>query len=173
MEANTQKTELNKNLFAVQNMVYEHCDLEISDLSVESEGTEYDACSFLLKGKRVISRSAKITPKKVGQFVTFWKRNEEGITAPYEATDLFDFYIVQVTNKHRLGQFVFPKQELVNRGIVTTESKDGKRGFRVYPIWDHPQSKQAIKTQQWQLHYFYEITNKTDVQKVIELYHFK
>ncbi|WP_299901313.1 MepB family protein [uncultured Aquimarina sp.] len=158
-------------MLALQNMVYEHCDLEISDLIVESEGKEYDACNFLLNEKRVISRSAKITPKKVGQFVTFWKRNKEGITAPYEASDHFDFFIVQVTNKHRLGQFVFPKKELVNRAIVTTESKDGKRGFRVYPIWDQPQSKQAIKTQQWQLHYFYEITNKTDVQKVIELYH--
>ncbi|MGY3794878.1 MepB family protein [Aquimarina sp. 433] len=173
MGVNSRNTKLNKNLLAIQNRVYDHCDLEISDLSIESEGTEYDACTFLLNGKHVISRSAKITPKKVGQFVTFWKRNNEGITAPYEASDPFDFYIIQVTNKNRLGQFVFPKQELINKRIVATESKDGKRGFRVYPIWDHPQSKQAIKTQQWQLHYFYEITNKTDVQKVVELYHFK
>ncbi|MFK7900870.1 MAG: MepB family protein, partial [Cyclobacteriaceae bacterium] len=72
--------------------------------------------------------------------------------------------------ENRLGQFVFPKTELINRGIISTKIKDGKRGFRIYPKWDKPQSKQAEKTQKWQLIYFYEIEEEADLIKVIELY---
>jgi len=57
---------------------------------------------------------------------------------------------------------VFPKSELINKGIITTNKKDGKRGFRVYPKWNKTTNKQAEKTQKWQLNYFYEINEKTD-----------
>ena len=52
------------------------------------------------------------------------------------------------------GVFKFSKEVLIKHGIVSTEKKDGKRGFRVYPIWDKTTSKQAIKAQIWQLEYF-------------------
>jgi hypothetical protein len=65
---------------------------------------------------------------------------------------------------------VFPKSELINKGFITSEKQDGKRGFRVYPIWDKTLNKQAEKTQKWQLNYFYEINKTTDFKKVNELY---
>lgn len=34
----------------------------------ELEGTAYDTCQFELNRIKIISRSSKITPKKVGQF---------------------------------------------------------------------------------------------------------
>jgi hypothetical protein len=55
------------------------------------------------------------------------------------------------------------KQERINSSstisssrtrIISTHLKEGKRGMRVYPPWDLPSSKQAKKTQQWQLPYF-------------------
>lgn len=165
------KTEtLNKNIIDVENKIYDKCSLVISNVNNEREGTEYDACQFELNGMNVICRSSKITPKKAGQFVTFWKRNIKGITEPYSETDRIDFYVINVKSGNRFGQFVFPKSELINKGILTTVKKDGKRGFRVYPKWDVAQNTQARITQEWQLKYFYIIDSTTDFKRVNELY---
>lgn len=150
--------------------MYRKCGLKISNFITEPESKEYNACQFQIDGRFVISRTAKITPKKIGQFVTFWKRNQKGITAPFSETDTFHFYVIIVKRDNRLAQFVFPKSILIAKGIVSTEKKDGKRGFRVYPSWDKPTNKQAEKTQQWQLDYSFEINASTNLKKVTELY---
>jgi len=160
----------NKNFTEVKTRVYDKCHFEISKMKNELEGIEYDACNFELNGMKTISRSSKITPKKVGQFVTFWKRDGKGITEPYCETDQIDFYVINVKSKNNFGQFVFPKHELIYRGILSTKKNDGKRGFRVYPKWDKAQNKQAKETQKWQLNYFYKIDSTTDFKKVNELY---
>ena len=165
------KTEtLNKNVIEVKTKIYDCCSLDMSEVENELEGTEYDACKFELNGMKIICRSSKITPKKVGQFVTLWKRNIKGITEPYAETDPIDFYVINVRAENSFGQFVFPKSELINKGIIATEKTDGKRGFRVYAKWDEAQNKQAKKTQKWQLNYFYEIGSTTDFKRVNELY---
>lgn len=161
---------MNKNLIEVKTKVYDKLSLHIINLNNELEGTEYDACQFELNGMKIISRSAKTTPKKAGQFVTFWKRNQNGETAPYAINDQFDFYVINAKSGDRFGQFVFPKSELIKKGLISSEKKDGKRGFRVYPIWDKTLNKQAEKTQKWQLNYFYEINKTTDLEKVKKLY---
>ena len=142
----------------------------MSNFNNELEGIEYDACQFELSGMNIISRSAKITPKKIGQFVTFWKRDAEGVTTPYSEHDRFDFYVINVKTEDKFGQFVFPKKELIERGIVSTEKKDGKRGFRIYPEWNKVQNKQAEKSQKWQLKYFYKIDEEINLGKINELY---
>lgn len=164
---------LNKNLVTIKINIYDKLSFIISKVNNELEGTEYDACQFELNGMKIISRSSKITPKKVGQFVTFWKRNQSGETEPYSENDQFDFYVINAKSKDRFGQFVFPKSELINKGFISSEKKDGKRGFRVYPSWDKTLNKQAQKTQKWQLDYFYEINQTTDLKKVSELYNEK
>lgn len=164
---------LNKNLIEVKAKVYDKLSLNISKMENELEGIEYDACQFELNGMKIISRSAKITPKKAGQFVTFWKRNQNGKTAPYSQNDPFDFYVINVNYGDRYGQFVFPKSELINKGFITSEKMKGKRGFRVYPVWDKTQNKQAEKTQKWQMNYFYEINKTIHLKKVRELYNKK
>ena len=165
------KTEiLNRNLIEMKTEIYDKVGFQISKMNNELEGTEYDACQFELNGMKIISRSSKITPKKTGQFVTFWKRNKEGITEPFSETDQIDFYVINVKTENNFGQFVFPKSELINKGIISTKKKDGKRGFRVYPKWDNAKNKQAKKTQEWQLKYFYEIGSNTDLKIVNKLY---
>ncbi|MGO1586096.1 MepB family protein [Mesonia sp.] len=161
---------MNKNLSQIKKEVYEVCGLEITDFELEPESKEYEASRFKLNGKKVLCRSAKITPKKAGQFVTFWKRNEDGPIAPFNESDAVDYYVVNVRSEDKFGQFVFPKSVLVKRGIISTPKKEGKRAFRVYPIWDLVISKQAQRTQQWQLEYFYEINPSTNFNKVAELY---
>jgi len=65
---------------------------------------------------------------------------------------------------------VFPKSVLIEKGILSTSKKDGKRGFRVYPIWDKTISQQAVKTQNWQLNYFFEVIEDLDFNLVKKLY---
>jgi hypothetical protein len=45
-------------------------------------------------------------------------------------------------------------------------------GIRVYPIWDKPTSKQALKTQLWQLSYFVNMSklDNHSMDKLITLY---
>jgi len=161
---------MDNTLEKIKTKVYAPNGLKVSNYKKEPESNEYAACRFQLNGKNIVSRNAKTTPKKTGQFVTFWKRTKKGITAPLSDIDEFDFYVTTVRTERRLGQFVFPKSTLIDKGIVSTSKKDGKRGFRVYPPWDSATSKQATKTQQWQLDYFYEVTPKTEFKKVVELF---
>ena len=161
---------LNRELKIIKEIGYDNCSLLISDLVIESESKEYKACHFKLNELNIICRKAKITPKKIGQFVTFWKRNKENIIEPFDETDQIDFYIINVVKENRLGQFIFPKSVLIKNKIMSSAKKDGKRGFRVYPSWDIPSSKQAIKTQKWQTEYFIEFDKKIDLSIFKNLY---
>lgn len=161
---------MDKNLKQIQNEIYDKCSLKVSGFKAEPESKEYDACRFELNGLSILCRNAKITPKKVGQFVTFWKRNGDGPIEPFNENDRVDFYAVNVRTENEFGQFVFPKSVLIKKGIISTKNKEGKRGFRVYPKWDVANNKQSERTQKWQLNYFYEITDSTDLQKVHDLY---
>ncbi|MCB4807034.1 MepB family protein [Tamlana sp. 62-3] len=164
---------MDKNLKQIKTQIYDACALNISNFKIEKEGKAYQACRFELNGLKVLSRTAKITPNKVGQFVTFWKRNKSGIIEPFNVNDNIDFYIVNVSANSSFGQFVFPKSVLINKGIISTKNREGKRGFRVYPTWDIPKSKQAERTQKWQSNYFFEINNTTNFKQVTELYQAK
>ncbi|MEX1191737.1 MAG: MepB family protein [Brumimicrobium sp.] len=161
---------MDKNLNQVKTNIYDNIKIDISDFEIERESKEYYACKFKLNGRNTLSRNAKITPKKDGQFVTFWKRNKDGIIEPFNESDRIDFYVVNVRNKNEFGQFVFPKSVLIKKGVISTHKKEGKRAFRVYPCWDEVKSKQAVRTQKWQLNYFYKINNLTDLNKVKELF---
>lgn len=150
--------------------VYNKIGFSLSELEMETESKEYEACRYQLNALRVISRAAKITPTKTGQFVTFWKRKENGPIEPYDEKDVFDYLVVNVQSANQMGQFVFPKNVLREKGILTTDKKEGKRAFRVYPKWDKVNSKQAEKTQNWQVAYFYEIDVAMNLQTVLKLF---
>jgi hypothetical protein len=161
---------MNTNLTFIKEKIYDKLRFELSDYRTEQESKEYDACQFKLNGKIIISRKAKITPKKDGQFVTFWKRKGNGSIEPYSDTDQFAFFIVNAESDSELGQFVFPKSVLIKKGIISFKGGEGKRAFRVYPIWDKVNSKQAERTQKWQLNYFYKINNLTDINEISHLF---
>ncbi len=161
---------MNYPLNQINTEVYEKCDLKISNFQSELESKEYAACRFKLNGLCVISRNSKITPKKIGQFVTFWKRNGNGSIEPLDENDKIDFYVVNVETQNKFGQFVFPKSVLIQKGILSTNKQEGKRGFRVYPNWDTPKNGQAERTQKWQLNYFYEINESINLKNIKALY---
>ena len=163
---------LNPNLQIITDNFYKPLGFEITNLTLERESQDYGACTFELNGLQIVSRNAKVTPTKTGQFVTLWKRLNNGPIQPFDVSDHIDFVVVNVSTDNQLGQFVFPKKVLLEKGVFSTASKEGKRAIRVYPLWDKPTSKQAIKTQQWQLDYFLAIgkDGQTDVQRAKALY---
>ncbi|WP_244307359.1 MepB family protein [Flavobacterium fluviatile] len=145
------------DLILVKKLVFDRCDLECTQPLPEAESNEYSAYRFEINDKKVCYREAKITPAKTGQFVTLWKRNTAGTIEPFDFSDLIDFVIIAVRKGNNFGQFIFPKAVLLEKGIFSTSAKEGKRATRVYPPWDFATSKQAQKTQQWQMDYFLEI----------------
>lgn len=151
--------------------VYDLCAFTFSNFSLEEEGKAYAACNYMLNANFIVSRTAKLTPKKQGQFVTFWKRGINEIR-PFHVRDKIDFFVVNVVNGDNFGQFVFPKSVLISKRIISTDLKEGKCGFRVYTPWDVVVSSQAQKTKQWQCEYFLDISDikSIDLQYAKQLY---
>ena len=155
-----QNSEVNQTgLELFKKRIVDLFDFEIVNLKLNSESKEYSACSFTLNGKSIQFRVSKITPTKIGQFVTIWKRNKEGITEPYDSSDQLDFIIIFSKSGENAGHFLFPIAVLIEKGIISHKNKQGKRGIRVYPPWDIATNKQAQKTQSWQTNYFVSIKN--------------
>jgi len=163
----TNSKNIYPDLKLIDNLVFKPCGLDFSNFEAESESQEYAACNFKLDKQNIKFRIAKTTPVKTGQFVTIWKRNEKGITQPFDISDDIGFFIIAARQQNLFGLFVFTKPVLLSNKILSDQTKDGKRGMRVYPSWDLTTNKQAQKTQHWQTKYFLEIKQDklTDFKK--------
>ena len=157
------------DLIIAKELVYDSCNFECSEPQSELESQDYNAFEFKINNLSIKFRTAKITPTKTGQFVTLWKRNKNGIIEPFDLNDAIDFVIVNVRKEDLLGQFIFPKSILLQKGIFSTTTKEGIRATRVYPPWDETTSKQAQKTQKWQLDYFFEMNQSVDLNRIKNL----
>ena len=164
------RNAIHPDLLSAQKLAYEPNGFSCDEIVQETESQEYGACTFKMNDKIIKFRVAKITPTKIGQFVTLWKRIAMGPIMPYDVTDAVDLFIVSVRNAHNFGQFIFPKDVLWQKGFVSKDGKGGKRAMRVYPPWNAASSLQAEKTQAWQLLYFIEIRPIIDMAKVKELF---
>lgn len=163
--------------FKIFNYINEHIyapnHLVIKDVREEAQNAEYGAGIFLLNNKSVRFRVAKETPKKIGQFVSIWEKDEAHNNQAFTYEKACDLLVINTfTANNRLGQFVFPREVLLKHKILKASSVKGKMAIRVYPSWEQPTSKQAIETQKWQLDYFMETNNanKWPQQEVLKLY---
>lgn len=150
-------SDIHDDFYEIKALVFDKCNFNISAACPEKESREYGACNFQLNGKKIKFRVAKTTPTKSGQFVAIWKRNESGITQPFDIEDDFDFMVITVRRQSQLGMFVFDKSVLADQNVIRKNNKGGKRGIRVYAPWDITNSGQAQKTQSWQQDYFLQI----------------
>lgn len=150
-------TSIPEILKETNELVFEKCNLVISNINKEIESKDYFAYKFELNTLNIVFRIAKITPKKIGQFVTLWKRNIGEQIQPYNALDTIDLFVINTKSDTSFGQFVFPKSILIQQKVLTTNLIEGKRAIRVYPPWEKTINKQAQETQKWQLNYFLEI----------------
>ncbi|AZP11637.1 MepB family protein [Undibacterium parvum] len=138
----------------------------------EAESAEYAAASFTLNGKAIRFRLSKITPTKIGQFVTLWKRIGQGTIQPFDVDDRLDYALIACRHAENFGLFIFPKTCLLQQDIVAQNGQGGKRAIRVYPPWDKTFSRQAQRTQAWQLNYFLNLSGNTpiDMQRALKLF---
>ena len=161
---------IHPDFLTAQKLFYEPSGLICDKITVEKESKEYGACTFTINDKNIVFRVAKITPTKIGQFLTLWKRIDNSPIMPFDITDPIDLFVVNVRKDGLLGQFVFPKNVLVEKGFVSINGIGGKRAMRVYPPWEATESVQAKKTQAWQLMYFLEIQPTVEHDKIKKLF---
>ncbi|WP_254708152.1 MepB family protein [Streptomyces lunaelactis] len=161
------------DLLVAKALVYDPSGFTASRPAPEAESAEYGAYVFTLDGLSVRFRVARTTPTKVGQFVTVWKRSTAGPIEPFDAEDPVDLFVISTRDGQRFGQFVFPRDVLCERGIVSRNGSGGKRGFRVYPPWVTTTNRQARTTQTWQLNHFLQLPEDgpIDTARARALYH--
>ena len=159
-----------EELSRIENLILKLNRQKITNQVVDQECEEYLGLNFNIDQLSIKFRKAKITPKKTGQFVTLWKRDSEDQTTPFNVNDNFDFYIIAAKQGNNFGFFLFPKSVLSQNKILTNGKSEGKRGFRIYPDWTKPGSKQAEKTKSWQTKYFIDLTNNES--KSVEKFNF-
>jgi hypothetical protein len=162
----SQSDSIHPDLIATKNLVFDPNQFICSQPTMEPESAEYGAYTFELNGRAIRYRVAKTTPTKIGQFVTLWKRIGKGPIQPFDISDTVDFFIISTRNDNHFGQFVFPKSVLCDQDVISIKGEGGKRAIRVYPPWDKTTSKQAQKTQQWQMKYFLQIPENNPVDTV-------
>lgn len=150
-------------------------NLNISDITPDLECEEYFGFNFKINQTHIKFRKSKLTPKKIGQFVTFWKRNSDKETVPFDINDDFDFYIIAIEENNNSGFFIFPKTILEKENLISSKQKIGKRGFRIYADWHFPNSKQAEKTKLWQTQFFinYSGSENEISEKFKNIFNFK
>lgn len=164
---------VHSDLLAAKALVYDPSGFSCSRPVAEAESADYGAHEFTLDGYSVRFRAARTTPTKVGQFVTVWKRSAAGPIQPFDAGDPVDLFVISTRDGRHFGQFVFPRDVLCERDIVSRGGSGGKRAFRVYPPWVTTTSRQARSTQVWQLNHFLPIgeDEPIDLARARALYH--
>lgn len=132
----------------------------------EQESADYGAAALELEHQKVLFRVAHTTPTKIGQFVTLWKRHNEGTEIqPIDLADPIDYVFIAVFDTSNKGVFIFNKKILAQKDIISTNGKGGKRAMRVYAPWTKPLAKQAVQSQKWQIQHFLSMNseNETDL----------
>ncbi|GHH01128.1 MepB family protein [Streptomyces lanatus] len=173
MTADQPWSGLHGDLLAAKTSVYDPSGFTCSPPVPEPESAEYAAHGFTLDGLSVRFRVARTTPTKVGQFVTVWQRSADGPIRPFDIEDGVDLLVISSRDGGYFGQFVFPREELCRRGIVSRNGSGGKRGFRVYPPWVTTTSRQAGSSQAWQVRFFLSVGEfePVDTARAHFLYH--
>lgn len=166
-----QRIQLPDELINAIQTIYEPAGIKVTDtVQREAEGLSYQACRLGLNGQTVVFRLAKTTPTKIGQFVTIWKRPvADSAIVPLDISDNIAFVVISVCDANHQGQFVFSQKLLTEKGIMSCNGRGGKLAIRVYPPWTKPVAKAAIRTQQWQLQYFFPLLdNGTADSKLVQ-----
>ncbi|HEX4044432.1 MAG TPA: MepB family protein [Gammaproteobacteria bacterium] len=154
---------MHQDFLDAKNRIYNPCGIKCSQPIMEKESAEYGACTFRVNDFSIRFGVSKITPTKIGQFVTLWKRIGNGPIQPYDISDPVDFIVVSVRKDNHFGQFIFPKAVLCKQNILSMNGKGGKRAIRVYPPWDKTLNRQAQKTQKWQMEYFLDMSPDKEI----------
>ncbi|MGG5735720.1 MULTISPECIES: MepB family protein [Bacillus cereus group] len=153
-------------------MIYKPNNLFVTNQKEEKQNLEYAGGIFQLNNRSIRFRVSKITPNKIGQFVSFWEKDASMKNQAFSYDSAPNLLVITCIADNKLGQFIFPKEILLKEKILKTQNQKGKMAMRVYPIWDKPVSNQAKKSQLWQLQYFVDLSDAENVaiDKLLKLY---
>lgn len=143
---------------------------KINTIETEPFNTEYESCSFYIGEQKYRSRMAKKTPNKKGYFVVFWTKDKNDKNRPYTWEETPAKLIVSVLDQDKKGQFIFPKEILLQKQIIREDKSKGKMAMRVYPSWEDELNQTAKRTQNWQSDYFIDFTSDVNEEKINILY---
>jgi len=137
---------------------------------LEDQNQEYEGFVLTRDDRTYRSRLARKTPRKNGYFTVFWRKGEDDRNRPYTLDECTDRLVITVLDQGKKGQFVFSKEVMTSKGIVTTDSSKGKMAMRVYPDWVTGLNPTAKKTQAWQSEYFMDMSEEIDGNLIRSLY---
>lgn len=164
---NKMLVDVNGDLKALENLIFIPNNIMVKDFTLDKESLDYGASTAKLNSIPAAFRVAKITPAKVGYFVTLWRRCLDRKIKPYNIECEAKLFIIIVRDGINSGHFIFSKDVLLNYGVISNNTSQGKLGIRLYPSWCVTESKQARKTQYWQLKYFIDHSNSFNVENNI------
>ncbi len=131
-----------------------HDDFEIT---YENQNKAYHGM-FCYHGDQTYRvRSGKFTPKKKGAFVVMWEKDGNNKNKPYDFLEFPQYLVVIISRQNKSGYFLFPKEELKKRRIISDGVIVGKMGFRVYLPDETGLNQTALRTQGWQAEYYHSL----------------
>lgn len=116
-------------------------NLKIDDIfnsQIYYPNIKYNSRHYNRNGSSIFYTVGKITPKKEGYFVTFYKRINNK-NEPFNINDHIDYLIIKLNKDQYI---LFNKKDLVDLKIISTQEFLGKMGFRVYR--EKPSIRSAI-----------------------------
>lgn len=149
--------------------IYMENKLVIDNVREELQNKKYEGFTFNIGDRSIRMRKARVTPKKEGLFVAFWEKDYKGKNHPYKIDNSPDLLVINICEGDRAGQFIFSKEILREKKIYTFGRDKGKMSMRVYPDWSKLESREAKKTQDWQLDYFINFDD-FDIDRFKRLY---
>lgn len=144
--------------------------LTLTNVQIDNLNVEYEGFTFELENLTFKSRLAKKTPKKKGYFVAFWRKNEFNENVPFDDDTAEDKLIINILDSDKIGQFIFPKNVLKEKGVIKSKKTKGKMAMRVYPSWVSNLNTTAKNTQRWQAKYFVDLSKEFDQEILNPLY---
>lgn len=146
----------------IENYIRKHLFRDTVILNYDRYNTDYDGLDACMLGYTIKIRSGKKTPTKPGYFTTLWIKDDSGKNIAYSMDAFPDFLVIILQDGIHLGHFIFPKHMLVRYGILATDTKKGKMGFRLYTPWDQTLNHTARETQRWQAPFFHDCSASVD-----------
>ena len=92
----------------------------IKEIIWEDQNKNYLGCIVKLDEQIHRVRVAKITPKKIGQFVAIWQKDEHNVNQAFSFDDSPEYLSIFVFDGDKKGVFIFPKETMKNKGVYTT-----------------------------------------------------
>lgn len=94
----------------------------ITNLKEEKQNAEYAGCLFHLNNKTIRFRKSKVTPNKIGQFVSFWEKDENMRNRAFSYEAAPDLLVITCIADNKLGNLFFLKRFFLKKNIENTKS---------------------------------------------------